>query len=48
MIKKIKGRFYIYSHSGKKRIDKKAGFSTEGKAKRRLSQIEYFANRGKK
>jgi hypothetical protein len=43
MIKKVKGKYVIYSHKGR-RLGK---FKSLSKARNRLRQIEYFKNKRK-
>ncbi len=43
MIRKIKGKFYVYSEDGKRRLSK--GYETKSEAAARLRQIEYFKNK---
>jgi hypothetical protein len=44
MIKKVKDKYVIYSKDGKKLGE----YSSKSEARRRLTQIEYFKNKGKK
>lgn len=44
MIRKIGGKYYVYSKKGK-RLSK--GYSSRAEAERRLKQIEYFKHKGK-
>ena len=46
MIRQINGKFYVYSHDGKKRLSK--GYATRKEAERRLAQIELLARRIKR
>lgn len=43
VIKKIGGKYYVYSHEGKKLSD---GYDTREEALERLREIEYFKHRG--
>lgn len=45
MIKKVKGKYFIFNHLGTKIIDNKSGFKSEKTAKDRLKIIEYFKNK---
>ena len=40
MIKKRAGLYYVYNHTGKKKLSK--GYSKKEDALKRLRQIEYF------
>lgn len=43
MIKKLKGKYYVFDHTGKKELSK--GYTSEKAAKHRLKEIDYFANK---
>lgn len=42
MIKKLNHRYYVYNHTGTKRLGPLIGFKTREEAVRRLCQIEFF------
>ena len=44
MIKKEGSEYYVYNHTGEKKLSK--GYSTEQEAQKRLGQIEYFKHEG--
>lgn len=46
MIRKVKGKYYIYSETTGKRISK--GYNTKKEALKRLRQIEYFKHKNKR
>lgn len=46
MIRRIDGKWYVYSHDGKRRLSK--GYATLKEAQRRLRQIEAFSKKLKK
>lgn len=49
MIKKIKGKLYLYSEDGKKKLGGPYPATSEGKEKlrRRIAQVEYYKKHGK-
>lgn len=46
MIRKVRGKYHIYSKGGRKLT--KRGYSTKAQAMKRLRQIEYFKRKGRK
>tara|TARA_Y100001963_G_C6733176_1_gene424914 strand:+ start:56 stop:454 length:399 start_codon:yes stop_codon:yes gene_type:complete len=45
MIKVVKGKYYVYSKNGEKKLG--GPYDTKEAANKRLGQIHYFKNRGK-